>query len=157
MYQHIGKGGKRYWGKRGAGVVFTDGERILLLRRKGGGAADHEGKWCIPGGKAEAGELPIDTARRECKEEIGNFEGVRFAQFDEKDGQHVFTVYLFKVDKPFSVHLSEEHDEWEWVRLEGVHKLPLHPEFAQHFPYYLKAIKRKFETNFSEWLCNRLN
>jgi len=155
MYHRIGKGGKRYWGKRGAGVVFTDGEKILLLRRAGGGAADHEGKWCIPGGKMEEGEQPLDTARRECKEEIGNFEGTRFAQFDEKDGHHVFTVYLFKVNKPFDVNLSSEHDDSGWINLEDVRNLPLHPEFAQGLPYYLDAIKKKFPQNFAEWLQRR--
>lgn len=154
MYHRIGKGGKRYWGKRGAGIVFTDGQKILLLRRKGGGAADHEGKWCIPGGKTEEGETPLDTARRECQEEIGAFEGTRFAQFDERDGHHTFTVYLYKVAQPFDVKLSEEHDQSEWVELKGVQKLSLHPEFAQHFPYYLKAIKRKFPSTFAEWLEN---
>lgn len=155
MYRHIGKGGKRYWGDRGAGIVFTDGNSILLLRRKGGGAADYEGKWCIPGGKTEKGEQPLDTARRECKEEIGCVEGTRFAQFDEIDGQHRFTVYLFKVEKPFKVSLSEEHDKFLWVDLKDITTLPLHPEFAKNVPYYQKAIHRKFATRFSEWLIHK--
>jgi len=152
MYQHVGKGGKRYWGQRGAGIVFTDGYKILLLRRVGGKAADHDGKWCIPGGKTEAGETPLDTARRECQEEIGAVKGSKFAQFDEKDGQHIFTVYMFKVPYPFDVKLSEEHDQSDWVDIEKIKTLPLHPEFAKHLPYYLKAIQRKFPKNFAEWL-----
>lgn len=153
-YQHIGKGGKRYWGNRGAGIVFTDGSSILLLRRTGQ-AADQGGKWCIPGGKTEKGETPFDTAKRECKEEIGDVKGSRFASFDEKDGKHTFTVYMFKVDSPFDVKLSEEHDQSEWVSLDKIKTLDLHPEFKKHLPYYLKAIHRKFPDNFGEWFDAR--
>ena len=153
-YQHVGKGGKRYWGDRGAGIVFTDGHKILLLRRTGK-AADQGGKWGIPGGKTEKGETPMDTAKRECQEEIGIVKGSRFASFDEKDGQHTFTVYMFKVDYPFNVKLSEEHDQYEWVMLDKLKTLDLHAEFKKHLPYYLKAIRRKFSTDFGEWLTGR--
>lgn len=154
-YQHVGKGGKRYWGDRGAGIVFTDGYKILLIRRTGS-AADHGGKWCIPGGKTEQGETAMDTARRESQEEIGTVKGSRFASFDEKDGQHTFTVYMYKVDYPFDVKLSKEHDQSQWVTIDKIKTLDLHPEFKKHLPYYLKAIQRKFPTSdFAEWLSSR--
>lgn len=31
----------------------------------------HDGKWCLPGGWADVGEAPFDTARRETLEETG--------------------------------------------------------------------------------------
>ena len=33
QYHHIGKDGKKYWGKAGAGILFTDGKKVLLLKR----------------------------------------------------------------------------------------------------------------------------
>jgi 8-oxo-dGTP pyrophosphatase MutT (NUDIX family) len=145
MYHHIGLGGRRYWGDKGAGILFTDGERILLLKRaQEGAAADHGETWGIPGGKAEKGECPIDTAIRETKEEAGNVEGTRFAQFDERDGRHVFTVFLYKVRSPFEVKLSTEHTDSRWIALKDLKSFPLHPKFEEHLPYYLRAIQRKF-------------
>ncbi len=151
-YHRIGKGGKTYWGKRGAGIIFTNGESILLLKRAK--SADHHGTWCMPGGKTEQGEVPIETARRECKEEIGSSPGEQFARFDEKDGHHVFTVFLFKTE-PFDVKLSDEHDEFKWVPIQEIETLDLHPEFKAHLPYYLKAIGKKFNHKFSEWIKHR--
>lgn len=47
------------------GVVF-DGDRVLLVREK----AD-EGRWVLPGGWADVGELPSQAVEREVSEESG--------------------------------------------------------------------------------------
>lgn len=54
-----------------AGILYiaADG-RALFLKR--GGAGDHAGEWCIPGGKIEDGETAEAAARREFKEETGH-------------------------------------------------------------------------------------
>ncbi|MDR3093582.1 MAG: NUDIX domain-containing protein [Bacteroidales bacterium] len=49
--------------KAAGGVVSLPDERILLIRRLG--------KWDLPKGKAEKGELPEQTAVREVMEECG--------------------------------------------------------------------------------------
>ncbi|GAA5438005.1 RNA pyrophosphohydrolase [Deinococcus aquaticus] len=49
----------------GAGVVVLHAETVLLVRRS------DNALWDVPGGGAEAGELPEDTARRELREETG--------------------------------------------------------------------------------------
>ncbi len=156
-YYRIGKGGKRYWGKSGAGILFTDGEKVLLLKRAGD-SADQGGKWGIPGGKTESGESAIETAKRESQEECGIApQGVRFAQWDEKDGQHVFSVFAYKVDQIFNnVKLSDEHDDWQWVSLKEAKKLSLHPAFEKNLDHYQEVIDRKFgKKTFSEWLQTR--
>ena len=48
-------------------VIFNDKREVLLLKhrfRAGSG-------WGLPGGFMEKGEQPIDTLRRELREEIG--------------------------------------------------------------------------------------
>lgn len=130
---------------KGAGILFTDGKKVLVLRRKGD---KHAGKWCFPGGKPHNGELPINTARRESREEIGHVEGEQFAQFNENG----FFMFLFKINKPFIVKLSKEHDRYEWTDVSQVTKLPLHPKLLKTYPKYAKAINSKFPTTFKEWL-----
>lgn len=49
----------------GAGVAVLHAETVLLVRR------GDNALWDVPGGGAEAGETPEDTARRELREETG--------------------------------------------------------------------------------------
>jgi 8-oxo-dGTP pyrophosphatase MutT (NUDIX family) len=155
QYHRIGKDGKKYWGRLGAGIVFTDGKKILLLQRSP--KSDHPGYWCIPGGKANENESPIDCAVRESKEECGSAEGIRFAQFHDRDGGHHFHTFLYSVMKPFEVRLSDEHSDSAWVPIDEVKKMKLLPKFAESFPAYLRAIKKRFpeEKSFIEWLASR--
>jgi 8-oxo-dGTP pyrophosphatase MutT (NUDIX family) len=142
QFHRIGKDSKKYWGRLGAGILFTDGERVLLLRRDG--SSDNKGCWGIPGGRAKDGEAPIDVARRETKEECGSAEGQRFAHFHSVDGAHHFHTYLFAIASPFDVELSKEHNQWKWVKLDKVKDLDLHPRLKKDWPSFLKAIKKKF-------------
>lgn len=152
QFHRIGRDGARYWGRLGAGILFTDGDKILLLKRAG--ESDHGGTWCLPGGKAKEGESPLDTARRESKEECGSVEGNRFDHFDDKDGSHHFHTYLFSIEKPFEVTLSKEHSAFRWVYLEEVPELKLHPKLKESWPSYLRSIKKRFprKTSFLDWL-----
>ena len=49
------------------GFLRTDGQVLLIRKKRGLGA----GKVNAPGGKAESGERPVDTAVRETIEEVG--------------------------------------------------------------------------------------
>ena len=52
--------------KVGVKCVLTDGDRVLLVRHTYGSRA-----WEIPGGTPARSERPLDTARREMREELG--------------------------------------------------------------------------------------
>lgn len=153
-YHRIGKNGKKYWGKKGAGIFFTDGEKTLLLKRSDKG--DNGGTWGIPGGKAEAGETSIGTAMRESKEECGVVKGTRFDSLDSLDKHHQWTTFFFKINKPFECKLSDEHTDWKWVPLESLRDLDLHPKLKENLNRYKKTVKKNFSNvkalSFKEWM-----
>lgn len=51
--------------RMGAGIAIMNGGDVLLVRR------GDNALWDVPGGGADAGESPEDTARRELREETG--------------------------------------------------------------------------------------
>lgn len=150
QYHRVGKNGKKYWGRLGAGIVFTDGKKILLLRRAG---SDNAGKWGIPGGRCEEGEKFLDTARREAEEETGvKVSGSRFDEFEQIDGRHKFMVYLYSIDQPFQCKISDEHDDWKWVPIDELNQYELHPKLEENLGRFKKAIAKRFPGSFKEWI-----
>jgi 8-oxo-dGTP pyrophosphatase MutT (NUDIX family) len=149
MWKRIGKDGSRYWGSKAAGIFFTDGVKVLLLKRSKKG--DNEGTWGLPGGKVEEGETLIDAARREAKEECGHVEGSRFDDLNEKDGMHNWTTFFFKIKKPFECKLSDEHTDYKWVDINAMSDYNLHPKLKNNLDRHLNVLSRK-NLKFKEWL-----
>jgi 8-oxo-dGTP pyrophosphatase MutT (NUDIX family) len=52
-------------------VGTSSGEAAFIITRRPGRLRRHGGQWAIPGGRADHGERPEETARREVEEEIG--------------------------------------------------------------------------------------
>lgn len=50
------------------GVIVRHADRLLLIQRASG---PQRGTWACPAGHWEASELPVDTAAREVREEVG--------------------------------------------------------------------------------------
>ena len=137
----------------GAGIFFTDGKKVLLLRRSEKG--DGNGTWGLPGGKVEEGESFIDAAKREAKEECGRVEGSRFEHIHEKDGMHEWTTFFFRIKRPFKCRLSDEHNDYRWVDLDKVSSMELHPRFKENLDRHmdaLRACKGKGVIGFKEWV-----
>ncbi len=153
-YYRIGKNGGARFGKKGAGILFTDGKKVLLLKRADG---DHQNTWGQPGGKVEDGETYIDAATRESKEECGQVKGNRIAEFEEKDGLHRWTTFIYFVEKPFKCTLSKEHKMWKWFNLDDLEHINLHPKFKENLDAYLRLIKNKINVfkSFKEWIFLR--
>ena len=135
---------------RGAGILYTDGKKILLLYRSVNTRA-HPFTWAPTGGGIEKGENYLQTAERESKEEIGILKGRKIAEFVNDP----FIMYVYKVGKPFEVKLNDEHTKSEWVSLDKVNSYKLHPNFKKEWPKYLKAIQ-KSNSSFSEWLESKV-
>lgn len=149
-YHRIGENGSKVGGKRSAGILFTDGKSILLLKRAGN--CRHSGTWAFPGGHGREGETPINTAIREAREETGlkSIPGYRFDSMTSQDGHKHFTTFLYRVTDPFDCEISEEHSGWEWVPFDELSKTNLHPKVGENIERYLKAIRRKTRS-FVEW------
>lgn len=154
MYHRIGKGGRKYWGKAGAGILFTDGSGILLLKRAHG--TDNPHTWGLPGGKTDGDETPMTTARREVREETGlkSIPGRLLGDFEHKDSHHRWTTFLYRVDEPFDVPLlSNEHEDWSWVDLDEIPETDLHPRLREQVSSYIRTIRRRITSKtFADWV-----
>lgn len=105
-----------------ASLVFVVNERggILTLRRSSQRGA-HRGKWGLPGGKADKGEMPEETAVRELYEETGIQIGEEELEYLTKDssGNRDYYFFLTKVEDP-EVNIDLEHDAVAWVLPEAI-------------------------------------
>lgn len=91
-------------------ILIRDG-KILLIRRRNAPSFD---MFAFPGGRAEPGETPAETAIREFEEETGirAHSPRRFAFYDlqvENPGRHFhLTVFLVEAD---SSEIAEARDD----------------------------------------------
>lgn len=127
----------------GAGILYTTGKKVLLLKR----SADSKNplKWALVGGKREKNETPLETAKRESKEEIGFVKGKKIRTVNGE-----FVVFIFKVEDTFKPNLNDEHLDYAWVDLKDVPEYDLHPKLRKKWEEYLKIIKSKL--SFNEWI-----
>lgn len=146
----IGAGGSNVKCKNAAGIIFTDGKQILLLKRTGD--CDHSGTWAPPGGKNKEGETDIGAATRESREEAGldSIPGYRFNSLVTKNGKQKFTTYFYHIEKPFDVNISHEHSSFKWTNISDLPSMELHPKFKNNLPECLQIIRKKIQT-FNEW------
>jgi len=125
------------------------GWRWLLLK------ARKHGEWGFPKGHRDPGELLLQTARRECREESGlsviRPEGrpYRIGYQNEK-GRHKLVYYFPGLTAQHRFSLSDEHLAAAWLDAHAVlHRLP-HPGLRQLFQRYLNdyhSIARLWPSN----------
>jgi 8-oxo-dGTP diphosphatase len=110
-------------------VAVTDGEptRVLLIRR---GIDPFAGRWALPGGFVDEGELPEDAARRELAEETGlrhegplRIVGVYGEPGRDPRGWTVSAVYLAVVRGVARVEAADDAAEARWWPIEELPKL----------------------------------
>lgn len=119
----------------GAGIVFYDGERVLLLKKP-------NKKWGFVGGKPIEEETPLDTAKREAKEEIGTLKGENKKELTIKIRGNTYYSYIFKVKEPFQdITLSDEHIDFSWVKIENLEKMKLSKIFEIALKEIIPALK----------------
>ena len=112
----------------GTAMIITNGDKVLLMKRKG---PHGHGTWSTPGGHLDFGETPEDGAAREAKEEMGvDVFDVRFRcvtnDVFEEEGKHYITIWLegSAVGEP-TIAAEQEVEEIGWFAWDA---LP-HPLF----------------------------
>ncbi len=114
-----------------SGILERDGRFLLVLRRN----PPSKDMYAFPGGRAEAGETPADTALREFEEETGIAVSnpQPFASYDlrhpGKDGSadsHFFlSVFLVDADEDAVATAADDAAEVGWFTLDEIRVLPV--------------------------------
>jgi 8-oxo-dGTP diphosphatase len=124
--------GHKHWGVYGAaGLLLRHDDQILLQHRALW--SHHGGTWGILGGARNSDETPERTAAREAAEEAGIEPGsytVAGCYVDDHGGWSYTTVVGRAGDAFPARHLTAESLAVDWVHVERMHDLPLHPGFA---------------------------
>ena len=112
---------------QGAGLLMCTPQGKALFLRRSDSAQDCAGMWDLPGGTADAGETPLDTARREAVEEIGDVpEGQTELLTDILADEVRFVTFLHMIKQEFAPDLNDEHSDHVWADLDNPPE-PLHP------------------------------
>jgi 8-oxo-dGTP diphosphatase len=124
--------GHKHWGIFGAaGLLLRHGDRVLLQHRALW--SHHGGTWGILGGARNSGETAEHTAAREAAEEAGIEPGsytIAGCYVDDHGGWS-YTTVVGRAEAAFHApHLTAESLAVDWVSVERMHDLPLHPGFA---------------------------
>jgi len=94
-------------------IANADGQVLLLKRRPDD--PFQPSTWCLPGGKTEPGEEPMQSAIREIREETGIAlqELTAFKTYPTEEGGNSFT-FTARVEGEPKVRLSAEHTQHLW-------------------------------------------
>lgn len=140
-----GPTGERYWGRFGAaGLLAIDPERGVLLQHRIPWS-HFGGTWGIPGGALQPNETAVAGALRESEEEADSPPDALAPRATSvlDLGFWSYTTVIADVITPFEPYISDyESQALEWVAIEKVDELPLHPGFADSWPALRELVPR---------------
>ena len=131
-------------------IYARAGERVLMIHRTSGRPGDyHQGKWNGLGGKCEADESPLETAKREFEEEAGvslSLEAFRplgvltFPNFKaQKDQDWTVFVFTAELSETWVAQVSRDNLEGQlhWVLASDLLSLNLWPGDCHFIPFVI--------------------
>lgn len=123
----------------GAGFVFITPQKEILLLQK------QNGKYTFPGGHREEHECsPLETAQRECREELGLMPAGKLVGklkiTKEGEKQPVYSFFM-TIPHSFIPTLSSEHEDHAWVPYKKVKPDKLTSVFKPYWALYKKFLK----------------
>lgn len=139
----VAPSGERYWGVFGAaGLLAFDPVRGVLLQHRVSWS-HHGGTWALPGGARHEHEGAVGGALREAQEEAGVPDAATrprlLSVFDL--GYWSYTTVVADVTAPFEPTISDpESVALEWVAVDAVTELPLHPGFAASWAHVREVL-----------------
>ena len=124
--------GHRHWGRYGAaGLLLWHGDRVLLQHRAVW--SHYGGTWGLLGGARNSGETAEQAAGREAAEEAG-LESSSYTvvgRYVDDHGGWSYVTVVGRAAEAFNAPLlTAESLAVDWVHVERIHDLPLHPGFA---------------------------
>jgi 8-oxo-dGTP diphosphatase len=124
--------GHKHWGIYGAaGLLLRHGDRVLLQHRALW--SHHGGTWGILGGARNRGETAVHAAAREAVEEAGVAPDryVVVGEHVDDHGGWSYTTVVGRAASEFAApHLTAESLAVDWVSVDRMDDLPLHPGFV---------------------------
>ena len=129
-------GGKKVDSKKGASIFFTNGSNVLVIKRSSD-SDEYPGRWDLPGGKANKGESHEECGKREALEEVGKMRGRKFGEMKNED----WVTMFYKVSSQFDCKLSNEHDQWKWIKLYDMVSYNMVPCIAKDIEKFIKKVK----------------
>lgn len=138
-----------------AGIMFVAPDGDILLLRRSGDEANFPGHWAWPGGKLNPGESPLEGAKREAKEEMGDaIPNGPVKHLDSRrtprDPNFAFHTFVQPVGSKFIPRLNGEHSGYAWSPM---HQLPapLHPGVHSTLSEQLMAGKTSGDMTPDDW------
>src|SRR3989337_3025186 len=117
---------KQYFRVGGKAIVLDKDGKILVWQRcesAGGG-----GKWSLPGGALEKDETPIDSIKREIREEtkleVKDVKPFSFRTYIHEGDSILIVGYTCEAGSD-EITLNWEHDSYKWFTKDEVLKLDL--------------------------------
>lgn len=128
-YEDIGFTETGRWGNAGSGLLFTTGDRILLLERSD--SVEEPGTWGLPGGAIPEGEGglrdALKSAEAEAAEELGKFPKYRLInEYVYEEPDFTFTNFIGAVEEEFTPTLNWENTDHAWVSEDELNSYDLH-------------------------------
>ncbi|MCF7510340.1 NUDIX domain-containing protein [Vibrio sp. D54] len=135
--------------QRASLILVNHHQELLLIHR----VRNDRQYWVFPGGSVEAGEKPVEAAKREALEETSIELGSVKKVLELENQGRLETYFLSYVGNlkvklgsgPEQIRKSDVNQyHLKWVRVEQLHSISLYPEKAKAF-----FLKHK------EWFCDR--
>ncbi len=107
-----------------AGIALREGKVFVALRKPGTTIGE---SWEFPGGKAEPGETPDDTLKREYIEEF-NLEinvGDKLCEGSFNNGNKEYRLVGYRIFFTGETPVLKEHSEFRWVSIDELPALPM--------------------------------